>query len=67
MKKLQVKKSDIGRWVTVKWDDIGRIDSLLVKVESRYKNGLVFEPNDNNLVSIGLDQIIEKRDYIKAQ
>lgn len=57
-------KSDIGRWVTVKWTDVGRTDAVLVEVEKNV--GMVFEPH-GNLQRIALDQIIEKRDYLNAQ
>lgn len=64
MKKVKINKSDIGRWVTVKWTDVGRTDAVLVEVEKNV--GMVFEPH-GNLQRIELDQIIEKRDYLNAQ
>lgn len=62
--RIKVNKRDIGRWVTVKWDDVGRVDCLLVDINS-YGTGKVFEPYEG-LKNISMDQIIEKRDYINA-
>lgn len=71
MKKIKIIKADIGRWVTVKWDDVGRRDSLLVDVDydqginRKYKYVKVFDL-DGSLHTITTDQIIEKRGYVKA-
>lgn len=69
MKKLKVNKSDIGRWVTVKWDDVGRRDCVLlnVTVYSRPKcnHATVFDL-DGSMVNVTLDQIIDKRGFVMA-
>lgn len=71
MKKVKINKSDIGRWVTVKWDDVGRRDSLIVNVDfcqgvnKKYGYVKVFDL-DGSLHTITTDQIIEKRGYLKA-
>jgi hypothetical protein len=71
MKKLKITKEDIGRWVTVKWDDVGRRDSLIVDFDPEQginkKHGYVkvFDL-DGTLHTITADQIIEKRGYVKA-
>jgi len=69
MKKIKIKQSDVGRWVTVKWDDVGRIDSLLVDYDKDGKYGYarVFEPYNNRLTTITMDQIVEKRKFLNAQ
>lgn len=64
MKKLKIKKSDVGRWITVKWDDVGRRDSILVEVISKVE-ARVYEPY-GKLHRVSIDQIIEKREYVKA-
>ena len=66
MKKAKIKQSDVGKWVTVKWNDVGRRDSLLVEVDIRNKSAKVFEPF-GELHNIELDQIIDKREHCKAQ
>lgn len=67
MKKLKIKKSDIGRWVTVKWDDVGRRDSLLIEIVdcNKRKYAKVYEPY-GAIHTIELDQIIEKRGFVKV-
>jgi hypothetical protein len=64
MKKLKITKKDIGRWITVKWDDVGRRDSILVEVISKLE-ARVYEPY-GRLARVSLDQIVEKRDFVKA-
>lgn len=61
---MKIKKSDVGRWVTVKWDDVGRRDSILVEIDN--KSGKVFEPH-RGLETICLTQITEKREYVTVQ
>lgn len=70
MKKLKITKSDIGRWVTVKWDDVGRRDSIIVdyspnEINKKYNYVKVFDL-DGSLHTITADQIIEKRGFLKA-
>lgn len=60
---MKIKKSDVGRWVTVKWDDVGRRDSILVEVDKT--SGKVFEPYEG-LHRIELHQIVEKRKHISV-
>ena len=67
MKKVKVNKSDTGRWVSVKWDCVGRKDCLLVEVDLDNDYGKVYEPHEKDgLVKIDLNQIVEKREYINA-
>ncbi len=67
MKKLKLKKSDIGRWVTVKWDDVGRRDSLLIEIVDcdKRKYAKVYDPC-GDIHTVELDQIIDKRDFVKV-
>ncbi len=71
MKKLKITSADVGRWVTVKWDDVGRRDSLIVDVDfhqgvnRKYAYIKVFDL-DGSLQTITTDQIIEKRGYVMA-
>lgn len=61
---MKINKSDVGRWITVKWDDSGRVDSLLVSVEDNYVK--VYEPITRTLSNPSKDQITEKRGYCNA-
>jgi len=65
MKKLRVRNRDIGRWVTVKWDDIGRQDCLLVDVDLDNKRGKVFVPHER-MSTIDLSQVTEIRSRLNA-
>jgi hypothetical protein len=64
MKKVKINKSDVGRWVTVKWDDVGKRDGILISVN--IPSGKVFEPF-GEIQDIELNQIIEKRDFVKVE
>jgi hypothetical protein len=64
MKKVKINKSDVGRWVTVKWDDVGKRDGILISVNM--PSAKVFEPF-GAIQDIELNQIIEKRDFVNAQ
>ena len=66
MKKIQVRKKDVGRWVTVKWKDIGRQDCLLVDVDLDHQWGTVFRPY-MGLCTIDFDQVIDRRKYLNAE
>lgn len=67
MKKVKITKNDIGRWVTVKWDDVGREDSILVDYDpsSVHKYAKVFSAH-GSLHTITTDQIVEKRGFLNA-
>jgi len=66
MKKIRVRKKDVGRWITVKWDCIGRQDCLLVDVDLQNKWGKVFVPY-KGLCTIDFDQVIDRRKYLNAE
>ena len=54
---MKVLKDDVGKVVLVRFDDIGRMEGILVeKEEMRAK---VFFPSDNTLENLELSQIIE--------
>lgn len=64
---MKLKKSDIGRWITVKWDDIGRTDCLLVEINNEgRKYAKIFTPY-KGLCSIDQSQITELRSYVNAK
>jgi hypothetical protein len=63
---MKICRQDIGRWVTVKWSDVGRRDCLLVEVDDDYKRMTVFEPY-GALHHVDADQIVEKRRMLKVE
>lgn len=64
--KIQLVNSDIGRWVTVIWDDVGKRDCLIVDFDEEYPTYVdVFEPYEC-VHRITPDQIVEKRQYVNA-
>ena len=61
MAKQRITKDDLGRWATVKWDDTGRVDSLIVEINVHGSGDImVFQPYDG-LHRVSQDQIVEKR------
>lgn len=68
MKKVKITNLDIGRWVTVKWDDVGRRDSLLIEIlpfNGGTRSAKVYEPY-GKVHTVDMDQIIEKRGYVSV-
>jgi hypothetical protein len=70
-KNLKLNRSIVGRWATVKWDDIGRRDCIITEIVDDGKvtkrTGIrVFEPFEG-IRRISADQITEIREYVKAQ
>jgi hypothetical protein len=66
-KSIRLKKSDVGRWITVRWDDIGRVDCLLVE---HFDDGThrVFSPINRSMERIDSpDQVTEVRDFVNAK
>lgn len=61
---MKIKKSDVGRAVTVKWDCVGRRDALLVDVDEYHCR--IFEFRDKHTTKVDHSQIVEKRDYVNA-
>ncbi len=60
-----INRSIVGHWVTVKWDDVGRRDGLVVEIkdDGKIKKNTslrVFEPYEG-CFSISADQIIDVR------
>lgn len=62
---MKINKSDIGRWVTVKYVDVGRRDAIIVDVLDNGKLVKIFElyEEPHNVES---HQIVEKRKYVNA-
>ena len=63
---MKLKKSDIGRWATVKWDDVGRVDCLIVDINQSSKTLRIFEPFKGTS-TVGFSQITELRKHQTAQ
>jgi len=55
---MKVTKNDLGKVVLVKFDDVGRVDGLLVDIEPEHRRANVFFPYDNQLDDIDIDQIV---------
>ena len=56
------KPSDVGRWVTVRWDDVGREDALLLSVQDGWCT--VYCPQSHDTNSPEISQITEIRDFV---
>ena len=67
-KKVKITKNDIGRYVTTKWIDSGRLDGILVEVNGDFKHkyAKVFHFESRAVCSVDFDQFIEKRGYCNA-
>lgn len=64
---MKVTKSDVGRTCIVQYDDIGKVEGMVVEVDTDpgTKCAKVFTFYDRNLdPSIDLEQILSLGDYI---
>ena len=58
---MKIKASDVGRWVLVDWDDVGRQEAVLVDFDPPR----VYAPHEDGTVSIdSVDQIVEIGPYL---
>ena len=61
----RIKPSDVGRWITVRWADVGREDALLVKFDADDKRPTIYSPTDEGTAMLDdLDQVVEIRGYV---
>ena len=62
-KKIRVKKSDIGRWVTVQFTDVGRRDGVLAHLSEDRRTGEILETIDG-ITFIETKYIVDIRDFL---
>jgi hypothetical protein len=62
---MRLFKKDIGRKVTVAWDDTGNIDCLLVSVDLKHGFAEVFDRTTNCIHGIYFDQVKAKGNYLE--
>jgi len=66
---MQVKKNDIGRIASVKYDDAGCVDGLIVgksEISSERNYIEVFLFHSRELVTVDDEQIVELKGFIKV-
>ena len=61
---MKIRKDDIGKSVLVKFDDVGRIEGMLIdivehSVPHNFKEAKVFFPNDKTIDDVEFCQIVE--------
>ena len=61
---MKLLKRDVGRLCLVKWDDIGRVESMIVEVDDNYKSCNVYDFNAHCLHSVDASQVVEKSGYV---
>ena len=61
---MRLSKRDSGRWCTVKFDDIGRVDGLIVQINTEFKSADVYIAASNSIEDVEFNQIVELRDYV---
>ena len=66
---MRISKRDVGRWCTVKYDDVGRIDALIVDVNPDDKNVDIFAPafEGEGTNNVDFSQVKELRDYVEVK
>ena len=61
---MKLNKSDVGKLALVKWDDIGRVDSMIVEVDDDRKGGKLYDFNSRVLQSFESSQVVEINGYV---
>ena len=63
---MKLLKGDVGRLCLVKWDDIGRVESMLLEISNdrKYKEAKVFDFNSRVIHNIEWSQVVEKNGYV---
>jgi hypothetical protein len=61
---MKIRKSDIGRQVLVKYDDVGRLEGMIIGIEEyetphHFREAKVFFFNDNVIDDVEMSQIVE--------
>jgi hypothetical protein len=60
---MRIRQSDTGRWATIRWDDVGDRDAIIVEVNG--DDVRVFEPYAG-LDSVSKVQVVEMREHLQA-
>ena len=56
---MRLNKQDVGKLCLIKWDDIGRVDSMIVDIDDDRKGADVFDFSSKTLRNVDLDQIVQ--------
>lgn len=67
MKKSRLKNSDTGRWAVVCFDDIGRVDGVIVEVDREFDRLRVYFPVLKKMLSVVSDQIVDTKKHLTVQ
>lgn len=66
---MKVIRDDIGKSVLVKFDDVGRVEGVLIDVvrapNSNFRRATIFFPYDNTIDDVEFGQIVEVGKRIK--
>jgi len=62
---MKIKKQDVGKQCLVKYDDVGRVEGIIVEAEPDMDYIKLFLFHDHTLVSETPDMVIEIGDYVK--
>jgi hypothetical protein len=63
---MKIRKGDTGRWCTVKFEDVGRVDGIIINVNPEFKSLDVYIPALDTVEDPDFSQIVEIRDHIEA-
>lgn len=55
---MKVFKHHTGRWVTVRWKDVGLVHAVLVEVDVAGKRAKVFCPATDSLDTVEFSQVV---------
>ena len=61
---MRISKSDIGRLCLVKWDDCGRVESMILEVDVSDKEVKVYSFTNRIIQRADFSQIIETGEYV---
>lgn len=59
-----LRNGDIGKLCLVKWDDVGRVESMLVQVDDDHRYGKVYDFNACVLRTVEASQVVEIGDRV---
>jgi hypothetical protein len=63
---MKIKKSDVGRYCRIIWEDVGAEDGILIEINTEYKNYKVFTSR-SGIVCVDRDMISELGIYAYMQ
>jgi hypothetical protein len=59
------KSDDIGRLALVRYDDVGRVDTMVIKINNEGRDADVYDFACKHLANVGHDQVCEIGGYIQ--